>query len=295
MTRSWSVRLLRAAFWVGHVLGPEGEEAETAHQSWGNLPLGGSVDFADLRRAEQALLEIGLLERDGGRLCPAPELAACTAGLGPANPEPLLALVLDREAPLWLRTAVPDESTLRAELLPDDANAALTATIPDPARREAFLLSRAQKVESRERTLLGDEGEEAVVAACRSQLESIGAEALASAVARVSLISDELGYDVTAPRCDGSLRRLEVKATRSSTETVRVFLSRNEIAIGLADPDWFLVLAHCPHEGERTILGHVAATALEPLLPADRDDRGRWQTAALRLAVSALEPGLPPA
>jgi hypothetical protein len=294
MARSWSLRLLRSAFWVGHTLGPEGAQAEVAHRSWGNLPLGGSVDFAELREAERTLIEIGLVERDGERLRPAPELAACTAG-GEESPEPLLALVLDREAPLWLRTVVPDGSTVRTELMPEDANAALASVIPDPARREAFLLARAIKVETRERALLGGEGEEAVVAACRAQLVELGAGELAAAVRRVSPVSDELGYDVTAPRGDGSIRRLEVKATRSSADTVRAYVTRNEIETGLADPDWFLVVAHRTHAGDWTVLGHTAAAPLQALLPCDSDSRARWQTAVLRLAMDDLERGLPPA
>lgn len=295
MARSWSPRLLRAAFWVGHVLGPKGEDTEAAHQSWGNLPLGGSIDFAELRAAERALVQIGLVERDGDRLRATPELAACTTGGDDERPELLLALVLEREAPLWLRTAVADESTVRTELLPDDASAILAAVIPDPDRREAFLLARARKVETRERELLGGEGEEAVVAACRAQLTELGADALAAAVRRMSLVSDELGYDVVAPRTGGSVRRLEVKSTRSAGATVRLFVTRNEITVGLADPDWFLVVARRGNDGAWTVLGHAVAPSLQSLLPADRDSRGRWQTAALLLAVEDLEPGLPPA
>jgi hypothetical protein len=91
------------------------------------------------------------------------------------------------------------------------------------------------------------------------------------------------------------VRRLEVKSTRSAGATVRLFVTRNEITVGLADPDWFLVVARRDIDGAWTVLGHAAAPSLQPLLPADRDSRGRWQTAALLLAVEDLEPGLPPA
>jgi hypothetical protein len=295
MARSWSPRLLRAAFWVGRVLGPEGEDAETAHRSWGDLPLGGTVDFAELRAAERALIEIGLVERDGDELLPASEFAACTAGAEEENAEPLLALVLEREAPLWLRTAVPDDATVRSELLPEDARAALAGVIPDPGRREAFLLARARKIATLERELLGGEGEEAVVAACRAQLTELGAGELAAAVRRVSLVSDELGYDLIAPRTDNSVRRLEVKSTRSPGATVRLFITRNEVTVGLADPDWFLVVARRGKDGEWTVLGHTAAASLQTLLPVDCDTRGRWQMAVLVLTIEDLESGLPPA
>lgn len=291
---SWSVRRLRAAFWVGHVLGREGEDAEFAHESWANLPLGGNVDFADLRTAEQALIEIGLVDRDDELLRPVPELAACTES-ETDDFEPLLALILDSEAPLWLRTAAPDGSTFKPELLPVEIQAALAMAFPDPGRREAFLLARAVKVELGERERLGGEGEEAVVRACRVELTEIGRQELAAAVRRVSLISDELGYDVTAPRLDGSVRRLETKATRSQADSCRVFVTRNELATGLADPDWFLVVVRCTAAGEESILGHLGAAALEPFLPVDQSLHGLWQSAALRLSIGDLTPGLPPA
>lgn len=294
--RSWSLRLLLATFWVGHILGHDGEDARVAHESWANLPLGGTVDFAELHAAERALIDVGLITQHCGRLHAAPELAACTAEASTAmdSIELALALVLDRESPLWLRTAAAEESNIKYELLPDDVRAALSVVIPDPDRREAFLLARAAKVEVHERTLLGDEGEEAVVAGCRTQLAQAGAAEMAAAVRRVSSISDELGFDVSAPRIDGSTRRIEVKATRSHVGAVRVFVTRNEIITGLADPDWYLVVVCCEHNGNRAVLGHASAAELLPMLPTDQHSRGRWQMARLRLSVVELEPGLPP-
>lgn len=295
--RSWSPRMLRAVLWVSYVVGPGGEEADVAHASWRNLPLAGTVDFTELQAAERALVEIGLMWQRGNILQAAPELVACAADgrAGDDAIELVLALVLEREAPLWLRTAVVDGAAVRPELLPDAVSSSLNVVIPDADRREAFLLARANRVEARERKLLGEEGEEAVVAACRAQLVEAGAPELAVAVRRVSLVSDELGFDVTAPCIDGSTRRIEVKATRSPGDTVRIFLTRNEITTGLADANWRLVVVRCNYDRSQTILGHTSARMLLHMLPTDRHSRGRWRTATLRLAVAELQPGLPAA
>lgn len=291
----WSRRQLRAAYWVTRVLGEAGESREVARASWGNLPLGGEVDFDELEIAEAGLLAAGLLRGEGARLVPVPALErACAAG-EPIPFEQLLALILEASQPLWLIAAAGDGTHLATELVPDDVEAALATVVPDPARREAFLLGRARKVDADRRAELGAAGEEAVVSACQLQLLQLGADAAAARVRRVSLISDELGYDVVAPRVDGSLRRIEVKAARSATATVSVVVTRNEIEVGRADPDWTLVVAHISQGGEHAILGHVAVAALEPLLPADGHERGRWRAATLRLLIAELKAGLPAA
>jgi hypothetical protein len=68
----------------------------------------------------------------------------------------------------------------------------------------------------------GDLAEAHVTKACRAQLSGAGRDDLAALVRRVSLTSDQLGYDVTAPRLDGSTRRLEVKGTRMSGQQLLV-------------------------------------------------------------------------
>jgi Domain of unknown function (DUF3883) len=291
----WSRRRLRAAFWVAHVLGPEGEQEDVAHASWIDLPLGGEVDLAELRVAEGALIAAGLVRRRGSHLCSTPQLYAACAELSSETEELLLTVILEESRPLWLLTAAGEGDRLATELVPEEAAAVLAAAIPDPVRREAFLLARARSVDTNAREELGAQGEEAVVTACRGELTALGAHDQVGQVRRVSLVSDELGYDVTAPRIDGSMRRLEVKATRSASGNVNVVVTRNELTVGLSDPDWFLVLVRVDREGKHEVIGYSAGGDLEPLLPADRHGRGRWQAARLRLAVSAMEPGLPSA
>ncbi len=291
----WNRRLLRAAYWVTRVLGRDGRDAQEARDSWVALPLSGEVDLNELKAAETGLSEVELLRSEGALLLPEQKLFD-VCELGPPAPlELLLGLLLEASPPLWMRAATADGTRLASELVPEEAEIAIGTVIEDPARREAFLLARARTVDARERIELGAIGEKAVVQACQEQLRTLGSKEKAAQVRRVSTISDELGYDVIAPRLDGTTRRLEVKASRATGTEVTVFLTRNEFETGRADPDWRLVVVHADRSGESTVLGHTGGAALELLVPADRFDGGRWQVVRLRLLVGALEAGLPAA
>jgi hypothetical protein len=290
----WTRRQLRAALWALHVLGPEGETEEIARESWLSLPLAGTVDVPELEAATSALVDAGLIARVDGRLVADRCLHLVSANPFSQSEELLLAVLLDRNRPLWLTSAAGDGDHLAPELVPSEAAFALSTVIPDPAKREAFLLNRARTIDSQQLHALGSAGEEAVFELCTYELMSLGSPELATLVTRVSLISDELGYDVTAPCLSGGVRRMEVKATRSLGSTITVIITRNELETGQADPSWSLVIVRVGHDAS-VVLGWTIASALEPLLPVDRDVRGRWQAARLRLTLDLLTPGLPPA
>ncbi|HEX3608602.1 MAG TPA: DUF3883 domain-containing protein [Solirubrobacterales bacterium] len=249
----------------------------------------------ELAVAEEGLRGAGLLRTEDDRLVPSQRLYEACKLAEPAPVELLLGLVLEASPPLWLMTAATDGGHLAAELVPDDVASAVATVIKDPARREEFLLGRARTVDANLRGELGEEGEEAVVSACKEQLLALGAGDAADGVCRVSLVSDELGYDVIAPKVDGSVRRLEAKATRSAAMAVTVVVTRNEIEAGRGDPNWHLVVARVGRGEEDSILGHTSVAALEALLPTDGHEAGRWQAAQLRLQVDDLSPGLPAA
>jgi hypothetical protein len=291
---AWSRRLLRAAYWVTRVLGPGGKDAGEARASWVSLPLAGEVDLVELGTAELGLREARLLRLSDGVLAPTPALSSLCLAPGPVPLELLLALILEAAPPLWLLT-VSDGERLAMERVPDEVEDALEAVIEDPSRREAFLLARARMVDAEERTALGAAGEEAVVEFCREELKGLGEEEAARQVRRVSQISDELGFDVVAPRIDGSLRRLEIKTTRSAAAVVTVFLTRNEFETGSADPDWRLVAVRAKREGGHVILGHISAAELAVRIPEDRTEGGRWQVVKVRIPLSDLSVGLPSA
>jgi hypothetical protein len=150
-------------------------------------------------------------------------------------------------------------------------------------------------VDAKERSAIGAAGEEAVVAACRMELKGLGEEEAAKQVRVVSEISDELGFDVVAPRVDGTLRRFEVKTTRSVASVVTVFVTRNEFETGLADPNWQLVVVRVNRDGGHSMLGYVGGADLAGLMPEDRDDAASWQVTRVRLPLEDLLEGLPPA
>ena len=290
----WSRRLLRAAYWVARVLGPSGKEPRFARAAWISLPLAGEVDLDELKMSEFGLREADLLRFDGDLLVPDPTLSSLCQRPGPVPFEALLGVILEAAPPLWLLTAT-DGGQLAAELVPDEVEDALAAVIGDPDRRETFLLAQGRKVDANERSAIGAQGEKAVVAACRLELLELGEEEAAMEVKAVSEISDQLGFDVVAPRVDGTLRRLEVKTTRSVASVVTVFITRNEFETGLADPNWQLVVVRANRDGGHSVLGYVGGGDIAGLMPEDRDDAGSWQVTRVRLPLEGLLEGLPPA
>jgi hypothetical protein len=290
----WTRVELIAGYWVGRVLGDGGADVSVAHESYLQLPIGGRIGIGELRSAEAALHTAGLTTLSGGRIIPDARLVhVCRVGEAQAC-EILLALLLELEQPLWLSTAAADRQHVRSELLPDDVARALSGIIEDPEQREAFLLARARKVDADERQRIGDLGEAAVVDACREQLRAVGAITLAAEVQRVSAISDELGYDVVAPRRDRTARRMEVKTTRASGAIAPVFITRTEASVGTTDVAWSLVLVRLSGDDAAEIVGWLGGQQIAPLLPIDRHTDAQWETALLRIGTGQLTAGIPP-
>jgi hypothetical protein len=121
---------------------------------------------------------------------------------------------------------------------------------------------------------------------------------LARGVRRVSLTSDQLGYDVTAPRIGGSARLLEIKTTTAALvgSTVAIHLSRGEARTGLRLPDGSLVVCAVENvdQCEARIIGWCEYDTIAGALPHDTP-AGRWEHARLELEVARLLPGLPSA
>lgn len=142
---------------------------------------------------------------------------------------------------------------------------------------------------------IGDLAEAHVTEAFRLQLDNAGRTDLAALVRRVSLNSDQLGYDVTAPRLDGSARRIEVKGTRTPAQSLLVVISRNEAKVAARDPKWFLVVCRVATDDSVVVLGWTTSALLEPRFPLDRTERGGWLSADVPIDELELTPGLPPA
>lgn len=289
-----TVHLLRSALVAASVCDGAGAEVAVVHQSYLRLPTGGLYHFEDLEKGERLLLRCGLLTLNGSVLYPSEQLRALQGLPTDEASQILLALAAQQAPPLWLHSAVRDEAVW-PELISDADEQTLSQLIPDPDQREAFLLALANRFQGAPLTHLGELGECAVVNRCRQELANVGRHDLADAVQRVSLISDQLGYDVVAPTLTGRPRRMEVKTTGSSAQThIEIYLSRNEAAVALRDPAWALVLCRACDPSRAEVVGWCRAETFAPALPCDKHPRGRWTQAKLQINRDALKEGLPP-
>ncbi len=243
--------------------------------------------------AGQAILErAGLVVEVDGLLQVVGEIDQLLALSAEQARETLAGRYLTLADPLWLAAAA-GEDHVAWELVPEHEAQALAGLFVDLAEREAFLLAAARRVDPDRDARTGRLAEEHVVAACRAQLGHAGRADLAERVRQVSLTSDQLGYDVTAPRLDDSSRRLEVKGTRTQGSTFTVTVSRNEARQAARDADWFLVACRVAADDTTTLNGWLAGAQLEAFLPEDPVERGQWRSVDIELDESMLTAGLP--
>lgn len=209
----------------------------------------------------------------------------------------------DTFAPATLRAA--EELLLEAGLLsldsgrlvPTPALNALVGIDDDDEAADVLAGTLVERAESADRSEAGAAGELYVLERLRADLIALNYPDLAAQCERVSLVSDWLGYDLTAPKADGTLRRLEVKTMTSVglPATVRFFLSRNEYDSGRRNAAEWALVACARHRatGQLELLGWCRAAALTAYLPVDRN--GRWTEAQVSLPVAALIPAFPAA
>ncbi len=279
--------LVRAALQAGSLIDAYGSPVPAARSSYLLYPSDALYPPKDLRLGERLLLDCGLLLEKDGYLHHTAELDA------------FLALDEDEATSIVFERAVlaASRDTLDLEVegdLSGEAVALIEELIPNSDRREALLLALGRKHDEVLQARLGLRGEEFVVALAREELIELGRSDLAAGVRRLSEFSDDLGYDVLAPRLNGK-RRLEVKTSgRTDDSLFRFFVSRNEIDWGLRDADWALVGCRVHSEAEVELVGWCRARALEPYLPVDGEG-GRWALAELEMPTTLFEPGLPSA
>lgn len=278
------------------VLGHEGSPWSEIHPSLTQLPTDGLYRYDDLHDGLAKLIEAGLLEDDGHRLTPTPEISDLLNGPPDEAVPAVAARWLTTHPPLWIHTAVRDD-TVAPELIPTADAELLEELVYDPDRREALLLAAADKVDATENAALGARGEEHVAESCRQLLKAAGQTADADKVRRVSRVSDALGYDVTSPViARHETCRMEVKTTRTAGRGFGFYLSRNEARTGSRDSNWALVACRERPDGIE-IVGWTGYAAIADLLPDDRarDDgaRSRWASVQIHLPAGCLTPGLP--
>src|SRR5262245_31917874 len=110
---------LAAAARAASVLSHEGTRIADARDSYTGLPSGGIYRAADLVRGERLLVSLGLLCEEDGLLYPTTEARILARLSDTEGAEMLLALLLEREPPLWL-TSVTAGDEVALEYVPDE-------------------------------------------------------------------------------------------------------------------------------------------------------------------------------
>ncbi len=278
-----TLHIIRAAFHVGTVIDAQGNPTVDARKTYWHHATGGVFDPHDLHLGERLLVDCGLLRERSGQLKPTPELADLLEGT-----------IGDGSAVICARILQRHDSGRLGEIS-TELEQALTRLGLDPGRREELLVALHRHFDNSYRRMLGDIGEEIVVATARRELEELGYPDLARSVRRVSLESDQLGYDISAPRISGDPRLLEVKAiARKITDDLPFYISRTEAEFGLRCSQWALVVCKITDVPRRegSVIGWCGAAALQQFKPVDPDS-ARWVLAEINLPCSAVMPGLP--
>lgn len=276
--------LIRAALHVASLLDDTGSRVSEAHESYWVHATGGVFPPPDLQAGERLLVASGLVKERDAALFPTRELLDLLSG------------TID-DAVVAIAARLMTAATARANRpLVLDADESIVALVPDPQRREELLTALARHWDDSLRREIGAIGEEIVTATARDELASLGHPELSRHVRRVSLESDQLGYDISAPRTSGPPRLLEVKATATQlADFVVIHLTRHEFETGRRYPDdWALVICSVTDVANRSghVLGWCPAQTLERAVPAD-SSAGRWESAELRLALDHLDQNLP--
>jgi len=279
-----SPHVVRAALRVGSILGERSATVRVARESYWHHATGGTFSPADLRLGEQLLIDCGVVTVQGGTLVPTDELAQLLEG------------TVD-DAIAYICKAAFTLPVVGLHIAPgamDGLSAVLEPMVGDEDRRRELLLEFGRIFDDAQQKLIGSIGEECVVEHDRRELRDLGHDDLARSVRRVSLFSDQLGYDVLAPRIAGRPRLLEVKTVvRRPQAEFKFFVSRNEITTGLRTSDWAIVACAVLDEETRSaeVIGWSPAEGLRDHLPTDAE-HGRWTEAQLLLPLDQLFEGL---
>ena len=118
---------------------------------------------------------------------------------------------------------------------------------------------------------------------------------LARQVQQVSMHNDRAGFDIAAPRLDGTDRLLEVKSTTSLDPQAFVYVSRNEFEIGRQNrEDCALVVCEVTDTTTRDgrVVGWCSSDLVQEQAPIE-SSRGRWETLRVEIESRRLSPSLP--
>jgi hypothetical protein len=272
---------IRSAIIVATIIGTTGALIGEVRESYWRRAGGGLQSPHDLRIGQDLLTSCDLVVLDGDWLMPSLE---CHTLIEADALD--AALILCSRA--WIDQRVVD--TGDPEFLAD-----LNTLVPDVSRRQHLIDGLAAKFDDTQQRLVGSIGEELVLKAARSELGAIGRLDLARQVQQVSMHNDRAGFDIAAPRIDGSVRLLEVKSTTSLDPHAFVYVSRNEFEVGrLNREDWALVVCEVTDTTTRDgqVIGWCSSDHVQEVTPVEAA-RGRWETLRVEIELPRLFPSLP--
>lgn len=288
-----SAHQLRSAIRAGAVIPAAGTPHETLQESYRILPSGGIFRIDDLVVGEGLLHTAGLIRTVEGVTVPEAGLRELVALPEKEACQLLLLAIIERTRPLWLSAATSNGS-LESDFIPDSAERTLGEVLTSE-ERETLLLQLGRKFSDQDTGVTGAIAEEFLVAEFEAELKGLDRPELASRVCRVSQISDQLGYDITAPRFEGSDRRVEVKGTRSLGSIVKFHLSRNEAERAERDPHWLLVVCRVLPDDSAATVGWLPGQALLDLFPSDSHQDSRWESVLIQMSEADFHAGIPSA
>ena len=271
-----------AAAHVAAVIGTLRARVVDTRESYWHKAVGGQFSSSDLQIGEELLIDCGFIELIGDELVVQRDLSSLIKSGDTEFATVVCAEIIDSTPEI-----MSESKTFLDEL---------AVLVPDTHRREAISRRAKGLFDDSLRKLVGQIGEEIVLARAQTQLMELGHPELVATVRHVSLYDDTAGYDIVAPCVDKSERLLEVKSTTHKGESIDIFLSRNEAMTGARLDNWWLVICHVNDiEGRNgEVIGWVQGSTISERLPMDATG-GVWQTAKLEIPLDRIVGGLPSA
>ena len=283
-----SLHQLRTAAQVLMIVGEEAQEHSDLAKSYFALASGGLYSASQLLVAEDWLVDVGILVRDGEKL-------NSIFGLDMENDSEfdvvreILRYVLVTNPPAWLGASFVD-GVFRTEIFPGQAAIVLKELFLEE-ERDSILFASMMRYDDTRKQMLGQLGEICVVDACKEFHHAQKRIDRASQVRRVSEVSDAFGYDVVSPNVWGELCCLEVKCF--SGPVPQVYLTRHEYEVGLRQKRWFLVVCQAVSDDKAKIVGWTNAAALRWRVPREVENFTEWHVIRVKLEAGQLNAGLP--
>ena len=137
---------------------------------------------------------------------------------------------------------------------------------------------------------IGATGEEIVLLTIRNIFTEKNRPDLAILVKRVSLISDEFGYDIEVVTPNGTHMKLEVKSSVTMPrEMLSFFITRHEASVSRDVKDWYLVFCFISDVDSAAgeVVGWIGSSALVGACPTD-SAFSKWKLAEITKDVSVF-------